>query len=86
MTDIRQAIAAAVGEVNGWDYPTPDDIRSVEFRTGGAEIEVSYVQNDDSRYATIASAPVLSAILTKMIDQEQHDDAVSKLKASEGMD
>lgn len=74
MPSIRRALAEAIAAREGYyGHPHPAQIKSVEFRRGCAEIEVEYQLTDVDAlpdYATIDAAPVLSALLQKLIDEE----------------
>jgi hypothetical protein len=88
---VRRAIADAIAALGGdgfYGHPYPAHIKGVQVRRGCAEIEVEYELTDVDApdYATIDAAPVLTALLQIVIDQEAHDEAVSRIKASEGTD
>ena len=77
MYSVCQDIASAIfdaSERNG-AYPHPRDIRAVEFRRGCAQIEVTYTLDDegDAETAVIDAEPILSAMLTRMIQEEQRE-------------
>ena len=78
MISIRSAIADGLYSRDQFRYTSAKDIVSVEFRRGCAEIEVTYEVDErydgDSRttdIATIDAAPVLTAMLQKMVDEDR---------------
>ena len=74
---IRQAIADEISKQDAYmrgvtSHPQPSDICSVEFRQGCTVIEVK-VMPKGSQYPdfyTIDSAPILTALLQRAIDEE----------------
>lgn len=83
MISIRRAIADALYSDalysrDQFRFTSAGNVISVEFRRGCAEIEVTYETGErydgDSRttdIATVDAAPVLTAMLQKLVDEEE---------------
>ena len=90
MISFRRAIADAIfdaSERNGC-YPNDEDIVSVEFRKFCTEIDVTYNLSENDRWGdgttdqvTIDAAPVLTALLQKVIDEEHKQERIAKIQA-----
>lgn len=71
--ELRRAIADAINDKNQcWPYLDDKNIETVEFRKGCAEIDVvhSVPEHEYKGYATIDAAPVLTALVQALIEEE----------------